>query len=559
MNMNVNMNMNKMSSGGVVVELGSDSPMAHNEMTSSNDTSKVAGEKTTMKRWVVSSSSSREGGGSQPKRKMLERMKKWTVRMHQMVCKVGKDDPRRVVHSIKVGLSLTLLSLIYLLEPLFQGIGQNAIWAVLFVILIFEFTAGATLYKGLSQGIGTLSALFLAFIVKVISQSMGRTGYAVFIGFSVFVIGMLTTYIRFFPSIKKYYDQGVLVFFATYNLITVSGYRDQNMLHMVFQRLYVIAIGFGLCIIMSILILPNWSGKDLQNSIISKIEALAKSINEFLILTACVNEYFQEPDKKVKSSYPSKDIDGGYEAALEWKSADEALETFASLEPRHSRYCYPWQQYVQLGKILRHLGYTAISLHGCLESQIQTPRSVRALFRQPCQHVAEEVAKVLTELADSIRKHCHCSPHIADELHGALQDLDIAIKSQPRLFLCSKPATVPRTDTLDLLAWRSKRQVDLSKDSNRKSLHRTLSNIAITSLEFSEALPFAAFTSLLVEMALRLELVIEEVEELGRIANFKEYHEECEIKMNVVSEKTESPDAHELQTSHTLSEEELRR
>ncbi|XXG42992.1 hypothetical protein AAC387_Pa01g3130 [Persea americana] len=325
------------------------------------------------------------------------------------------------------------------------------------------------------------------------------------------------------------------------------------MLHMVFQRLYVIAIGFGLCIIMSILILPNWSGKDLQNSIISKIEALAKSIN------ACVNEYFQEPDKKLKSSYSSKDIDGGYEAALECKSADEALETFASLEPRHSRYCYPWQQYVQLGKILRHLGYTAISLHGCLESQIQTPQSVRALFRQPCQHVAEEVAKVLTELADSIRKHCHCSPHIADELHGALQDLDIAIKSQPRLFLCSKPATVPRTDTLDLLAWRSKRQVDLYTDSNRKSLHRTLSKIAITSLEFSEALPFAAFTSLLVEMALRLELVIEEVEELGRIANFKEYHEECEIKINVISDKTESTDAHELQTSHTSSEEELRR
>ncbi|XXG42993.1 hypothetical protein AAC387_Pa01g3131 [Persea americana] len=193
--MNTNVNMNKMSSGVVVAELGSDTPKAHNEMPSSNDTSKLASEKTTMKRWVVSSSSSREGGGSQPKRKVLERMKKWTVRMHQMVWKVGKDDPRRVVHSIKVGLSLTLLSLIYLLEPLFQGIGQNAIWAVLFVILIFEFTAGATLYKGLNQGIGTVSALFLAFIVKVISQSLGRTGYAVFIGFSVFVIGVLTTYI----------------------------------------------------------------------------------------------------------------------------------------------------------------------------------------------------------------------------------------------------------------------------------------------------------------------------------------------------------------------------
>ena len=52
---------------------------------------------------------------------------------------------------------------------------------------------------------------------------------------------------------------------------------------------------------------------------------IIKLLTEFLIPTACVNEYFQEPDKKLKSSYSSKDIDGGYEAALECKSADEAL------------------------------------------------------------------------------------------------------------------------------------------------------------------------------------------------------------------------------------------
>lgn len=110
---------------------------------------------------------------------------------------------------------------------------------------------------------------------------------------------------------------------------------------------------------------------------------------------------------------------------------------------------------------------------------------------------------------------------------------------------------VPRTDAFDLLGWRSKKPEDLSKDPNSKSLRRTLSKIAITSLEFSEALPFAAFASLLVEMALRLELVIEEVEELGRIANFKDHHEESNIKINVTCEKAESTDAHELQTGHT--------
>ena len=57
----------------------------------------------------------------------------------------------------------------------------------------------------------------------------------------------------------------------------------------------------------------------------------------------------------------------------------------------------------------------------------------------------------------------------------------------------------------------------------RKLLRPTLSKLAITSLEFSEALPLAAFASLLVETVARLDLVIEEVEELARVADFKEY------------------------------------
>lgn len=58
----------------------------------------------------------------------------------------------------------------------------------------------------------------------------------------------------------------------------------------------------------------------------------------------------------------------------------------------------------------------------------------------------------------------------------------------------------------------------------RRILMKQLSRIVVmTSLEFSEALPFAAFASLLVEMVARLDNVIEEVEELGTVACFKEY------------------------------------
>ncbi|KAF8379110.1 hypothetical protein HHK36_028539 [Tetracentron sinense] len=58
--------------------------------------------------------------------------------------KIGREDPRRVIHSVKVGLSLTLVSLLYLTDPLFQGFRNNAMWAVMTVVVLFEFTVGAT-------------------------------------------------------------------------------------------------------------------------------------------------------------------------------------------------------------------------------------------------------------------------------------------------------------------------------------------------------------------------------------------------------------------------------
>ena len=79
-----------------------------------------------------------------------------------------------------------------------------------------------------------------------------------------------------------------------------------------------------------------------------------------------------------------------------------------------------------------------------------------------------------------------------------------------------------KTDSSALREWKSRRTTD-SKEAERKVLRPQLSKIAITSLEFSEALPFAAFASLLVEMVAKLDNIIEEVEELGRAACYKEY------------------------------------
>ncbi|KAK1262780.1 Aluminum-activated malate transporter 12 [Acorus gramineus] len=477
----------------------------------------------------------------------MAKVRSFPAKIWETVSKAGREDPRRVIHSLKVGVALTLVSFLYVLEPLFKDVGQNAMWAVITVVVVLEFTAGATLCKGLNRGFGTLCAGSLAFFIEFVAQRPGRVFRAVFIGASVFLIGAVATYVRFFPKIKKNYDYGVVIFLLTFNLITVSSYRVENVLHIARERLYTIAIGCGVCLLMSLLVCPNWSGEDLHNSMVYKLESLAKSIEE------CVNEYFTDMETKADEDEPDKDdpIYKGYRAVLDSKSTDETLAMFASWEPRHSRHCYkyPWEQYVKLGAVLRRFGYTAVALHGCLESEIQTPKSVRALFKDPCIRAVQEVSKVLMELASSMKQRRRCSPDVlSDHLHESLQDLNAAIKSQPRLFISpNRPANTVlssmKTDPFALLEWRTKRDHPnhpKGDATDRKAMLRpTLSKIAITGLEFSEALPFAAFASLLVETAARLELVIEEVEELGRVAGFREYTEDGGV--DVVVDKGVAP------------------
>lgn len=199
----------------------------------------------------------------------------------------------------------------------------------------------------------------------------------------------------------------------------------------------------------------------------------------------------------------------------------------------------------------------------------QTPKSVRLLFKDPCTRLATEVSKALMELADSIRNRRQCSPEVlSDHLHQALQDLDTALKSQPRLFLGpngpnntanmlalvaettrlkpEKQLSSVKTESSALYEWKSKR-VSKQLEVEGRFLRPTLSKIAITSLEFSEALPFAAFVALLVEAVAKLDLVIEEVEELGRIACFKDFDdhvivdvdEKSKMEINLPSDPVE--------------------
>jgi len=175
--------------------------------------------------------------------------------------------------------------------------------------------------------------------------------------------------------------------------------------------------------------------------------------------------------------------------------------------------------------------------------------------------LGEEVSKVLRELANSIRNNRQFSPQtLSNNLKEALQDLDNALKSQPQLVLGSRNGRTTNTPLqavthpdqkheeesrtssssakiIESSSPRGCKSKEHSRELQKKVLRPQLSKITIVSLEFSEALPFAAFTSLLVEMVAKLDRVMDEVEELGKIAHFREFKDNGDDEIVVTCEK----------------------
>jgi len=58
------------------------------------------------------------------------------------VWRIAADDPRKAVHGLKVGLALALVSVFYYTRPLYDGVGGNAMWAIMTVVVVFEYTVG---------------------------------------------------------------------------------------------------------------------------------------------------------------------------------------------------------------------------------------------------------------------------------------------------------------------------------------------------------------------------------------------------------------------------------
>lgn len=109
--------------------------------------------------------------------------------MVREIVKLAREDPRRVVHSLKVGLALTLVSLLYYFDQTYTNFGVSAMWAIMTVVVVFEYSVGATLSKGLNRGMATLLAGALGVLAHHLASLSGKIGEPILLGFLVFLQG----------------------------------------------------------------------------------------------------------------------------------------------------------------------------------------------------------------------------------------------------------------------------------------------------------------------------------------------------------------------------------
>ncbi|CAH8391084.1 unnamed protein product [Eruca vesicaria subsp. sativa] len=437
---------------------------------------------------------------------------------------MGTSDPRKIIFSAKMGLALTLISLLVFFKLPGSEVSNHYLWAILTIIVIFEFSIGGTFSKGCHVGLGTLSAGALALGTAEISDMTGKCA-DVFNTASIFVVAFLGTYAKLYPTMKPY-EYGFRVFLLTYCYVIVSGYRSGEFMETAVSRLLMIALGASIGLIVNICIYPIWAGDDLHNLITNNFVNVATS------LEGCVNGYLNSAHYDLISV-----VDTGYRSAVESKSQEDTLMGFAAWEPPHGPYRsfrYPWKMYVKVGGALRHCAFMVMALHGCILSQIQAPEEKREAFRNELQKVGLEGAKVLRLIGQKLKKMERLNPieDILEEIHQAAEQLQSKIDKKSYLLvnvenweIGNDGIEVSNIDEEGLIS----RKLDYESHKEAALLPRQtwwppflLSISSIMWKSESADLSLATFASLLIEFAARLENLVNAYDELCDIANFKE-------------------------------------
>ncbi|GJW99601.1 aluminum-activated malate transporter 4-like protein [Tanacetum coccineum] len=488
---------------------------------------------------------------------------------------MGRSDPRQFIFAAKSGLALALVSTLIFYKEASSMISQYSIWAILTVIVVFEFSIGATLSKGFNRALGTFTAGVIALAIAQMSIWAGEWQEIVIV-VSIFIAGSVSSYVKQYPSMKAY-EYGFRVFMLTFCIVLISG--TSHFVQTAVSRLLLIAVGACVCLVVNVCVYPIWAGEDLHKLVVKNFRGVATS------LEGCVNNYIQHfgyeriPSKILVYQAVDDPLYSGYRSAVQSTSQEDALLSFAVWEPPHGRYkmlSYPWSSYVKVSGALRHCAFMVMAMHGCILAEIQAPPELRNMFKNEIQKVGTEGAKILRELGSKVEKLEKLNPDIdlLDKVHEAAEELQMMIDQksyhlvksnkwesgkQPKDFedpdrlqelkeeeikpnlinsiseAVLKPPLPPKTferniSTLShhpsMVHWGSSEDM-LKHQTNWPSrlsiLGDQILNVReVNTYESASALSLATFTSLLIEFVARLQNLVSAFQELSELAKFSD-------------------------------------
>ncbi|KAL3498934.1 hypothetical protein ACH5RR_041666 [Cinchona calisaya] len=504
---------------------------------------------------------------------MDERISSFSCRGWIMeVWKFCKEDINRIIFALKVGLAVLLVSLLILIRSPYHVFGSSIIWSILTVAIMFEYTVGATFNRGFNRALGSLLAGVLAIVIAQIALSTGRVAQPIIIGISIFLIGTITSFMKLWPSLAAY-EYGFRVILFTYCLIIVSGYRMGNPIRTSMDRLYSIAIGGIVAVLVNVLIFPIWAGEQLHQELVTNFKSVADALEE------CVKKYLEDDGSNnpefsntVMDEFPDEPAYKKCRSTLNSSAKLESLAHSAKWEPPHgkfSHFFYPWSEYVKVGAVLRYCAYEVMALHGVLHSEIQAPYNLRITFQKEIQDATTEAAELVRYLGNDIRDmQRSLKTPLLKKVHVSTERLQRAIDMHSYLLTSiydqpsdnsSKPLQkLSRTSSNDLSNQMSEFGIKLPDEQNpnsgsfppphTESYHEAMRKHSrrlyswpsrevdafeeeggysadfvpkMRALESTAQLSLATFTSLLIEFVARLDHLVEAVDDLSNLAKFK--------------------------------------
>ncbi|KAF8779557.1 hypothetical protein HU200_002501 [Digitaria exilis] len=409
------------------------------------------------------------------------------------VWRIGEDDPRKVVHGLKVGLSLALISVFCYPRPLYDFLGGAAMWSIMTVV--FEDTVGGSVYKSFNKAVATASGVVLALGVHWVACKSGVLEPYILTG-SLFLLGAAANFSRSLPAVNARFDYGVTNLVLTYSLLAMSGYHVDHLASLVQERVSTMAIGILMCLAVSVLISPVWAGQELHLLTTRNMDKLATS------LEACVDDYFVA--EEWCTTKKSSDSDG-YKCVLNSKASEDKQASMARWEPPHGRFgfLHPYGHYRHVGAAMRACAYCVEALAAATCTR-QAPEE-RRLLRGACTRVGARCARVLREASRSV-----------SDMAAFGRELDMAVAD-----------------------------MNTAAHELQGELRSMLPSVNLRAAEASRTMDTmpAVFTvaSLMVEIAARVEAVVDAIEMMAILTNFKQVDDDndgdgCQQKVHPLNE-----------------------